>query len=136
MAKGVDNHHPCFVQGDIKVSETLEGMISYDLWDAYRKFSNPNILLIAKTLYKSSEGLTLGELRNETGIVKENVLNHDLTEMRRVWIIKKIDKKYHITKYGAILLESISAIELRLSNNKIKDNLFTPIGSREDLSSN
>ena len=112
------------------MSESFEGMMSYDLWDAYRRFSNTDISLISKILYNSN-GLTLGELRKETGIENENVLNHDLMEMRRVWIVKKIGKKYHITKYGAILLESISTIESRLSNDKIKDNLFTPFGSRE-----
>ena len=117
------------------MSETLESMISYDLWDAYRRFSNTDISLIAKTLYKSN-GLTLGELREKTGIEKENVLNHDLMEMRHVWIVKKMGKKYHLTKYGAILLESVSKIESKLSNNKIKDNLFTPYGSQEDLLSN
>jgi hypothetical protein len=117
------------------VSETLEGMISYDLWDAYRRFSNPDIALIAETLY-NSQGLTLGELRTRTRIENENVLNHGLMEMRRVWIVKKIGKKYHLTKYGAILFESISAIESRLSNNETKDDLFTPFGSRENSSSN
>lgn len=132
------------IKGDSNVSKTLEGKVSYDLWEGYRKFSNTNILKIAEILYEpeNSEGLTLGELREklkkekETEDIKDNVLNHDLMEMRRVWIIKKIDKKYLMTKYGAILFESISAIESRLSNNKIKDNLFTPIGSREDMSCN
>jgi hypothetical protein len=99
-----------------KMTENLEGKISYDLWDAYRKFSNHDIFLIAKVLHESGP-LPLRELRERTHIDNANILNHDLLEMRRVWIVKKIDKKYYLTKYGTILYDSIAEIKRDLSLN-------------------
>jgi len=64
-----------------------------DIWEALRKFANENIMQITKILY--SEGaLTLSEIRDRTGI-STNILNHNLIEMRRVDLVKKIGSKYH-----------------------------------------
>ena len=78
--------------------------------------------LIATKLYYSGP-MTLGELRDKTEAANSNLLNHELLEMRRVSIVKKEDKKYYLTKYGAVLLESLYEIRKRFSENPIEGNL-------------
>jgi predicted transcriptional regulator len=53
--------------------------------------------------------LTLGEIRDKTGI-STNILNHNLIEMRRVDLVKKVGSKYCLTKYGAVLLEGLGEV--------------------------
>lgn len=108
----------------------LIGTKSCNLWDAYRKFANRDISRIADAIY-SKGPLTLGELRAITGI-DTNLLNRDLIEMRKVEIIKKAGKKYHLTVYGGILKESIDKIKSKLSDVDMSG-LFEPIEEQEAL---
>lgn len=90
----------------------VKGTVTCDIWEALRKFANENITQIATTLH--SEGpLTLGELRDQTGI-STNILNHNLIEMRRVDLVKKVGPKYHLTKYGAVLFEGLGEVLAKL----------------------
>ena len=86
----------------------VTGTVTCDIWEALRKFANENIMQCMTVLY--SEGpLTLGELRERTGI-STNILNHNLIEMRRVDLVKKVGSKYCLTKYGAVLLEGMGEV--------------------------
>lgn len=116
------------MKGVILDSELI-GTISCDLWDAYRKFANPHIALIAGTIYGKGP-LTLGELRTLTGI-QTNLLNRNLIEMRRVAIIKKLGKRYCLTTYGGILTESIGKIKSELASAD-ETELFRPIVDKEN----
>ncbi len=90
----------------------VKGTVSCDIWEALRKFANENITQVASTL-KSKGALTLGELRADTGI-STNILNHNLIEMRRVGLVKKIGPKYHMTKYGTVLFEGLGEVLRKL----------------------
>jgi DNA-binding HxlR family transcriptional regulator len=90
----------------------VKGTVSCDIWEALRKFANENITQVAAIL-KSNGAMTLGELRDETGI-STNILNHNLIEMRRVGLVKKVGPKYHMTKYGAVLFEGLGEVLRKL----------------------
>jgi DNA-binding HxlR family transcriptional regulator len=107
-------------ENDIKL---VKGTVSCDIWEALRKFANENITQIAVTL-KSKGAMTLGELREETGI-STNILNHNLIEMRRVGLVKKIGPKYFMTKYGAVLFEGLGEV-LRKLHPISQEILFEP----------
>lgn len=87
----------------------VKGLKQCDLWNAMRKFANHDIALIADVLYQDGP-LSLGELRAKTDLTT-NILNHNLIEMRNVDIVSKVGKKYCLTKYGALLVESIERIK-------------------------
>jgi DNA-binding HxlR family transcriptional regulator len=108
---------------DLSMSEDelFKAMRSYDLWDALRKFANKDITLIARLLY-SNGPQTLGDLRDKTGL-PTNKLNHDLTEMRSVDLVQKIEKKYYLTKYAAVLLDILDRMKNEI---RTKDDLITP----------
>lgn len=89
----------------------VKGTVTCDIWAALRKFANENITQIAKTLLEGP--LTLGELRDKTGI-STNILNHNLIEMRRVDLVIKVGSKYYLTKYGALLFEGLGEVLERL----------------------
>jgi DNA-binding HxlR family transcriptional regulator len=86
----------------------IQGTVTCDVWEALKKFANANINQVAQTLLTQGP-LTLGEIREETGL-STNVLNHNLIEMRRVDLVKKIGPKYYITKYGAVLFEGLDEV--------------------------
>jgi DNA-binding HxlR family transcriptional regulator len=86
----------------------IKGTVTCDIWEALRKFANENIMLITKTLYAEGS-LTLGDIRDKTGI-STNILNHNLIEMRRVDLVKKVGSKYCLTKYGAVLFEGLGEV--------------------------
>jgi len=73
--------------------------------------------------------LTLGELRNQTGI-STNILNHNLTEMKSVGLIQKIGKKYYLTKYGAVLFEELDKLKGKVYEVP-QNNLFKPHAEQE-----
>jgi DNA-binding HxlR family transcriptional regulator len=87
----------------------VEGLKHCDLWISMRKFANPDIALIARVLYEIGPA-TLAQLREETKLTT-NILNHDLIEMRKSELVVKEDKRYAITKYGALLVEAIEQIK-------------------------
>jgi DNA-binding HxlR family transcriptional regulator len=90
------------------IGNEVKGTVTCDIWEALKKFANENITLVAKTLH--TEGpLTLGEIRDKTGI-STNILNHNLIEMRRVDLVKKVGSKYYLTKYGAVLFEGLGEV--------------------------
>lgn len=92
----------------IEGSSEIKGTVTCDIWEALRKFANENIMEITKTLY--TEGpLTLGDIRDKTGI-STNILNHNLIEMRRVDLVKKVGSKYYLTNYGAVLFEGLGEV--------------------------
>ena len=86
----------------------IQGTVTCDVWESLKKFANVNIKQVAQTLLTQGP-LTLGEIREETGL-STNVLNHNLIEMRRVDLVKKVGPKYYITKYGAVLLEGLDEV--------------------------
>ena len=92
----------------IEGSREIKGTVTCDIWEALRKFANENIMEIAKTLYTEGS-LTLGDIRDKTGI-STNILNHNLIEMRRVDLVKKVGAKYCLTKYGAVLFEGLGEV--------------------------
>jgi DNA-binding HxlR family transcriptional regulator len=86
----------------------VKGTVTCDIWEALRKFANENIMQCMTILY--SEGpQTLGDLRERTGI-STNILNHNLIEMRRIDLVKKVGSKYYLTKYGAVLFEGLGEV--------------------------
>lgn len=89
------------------IKTEVKATMTCNIWEALRKFANPDIALIAKDLMDGP--LTLGELRDKTGI-STNILNHNLIEMRRVDLVKKIGPKYYLTKYGAVLFEGLGVV--------------------------
>jgi DNA-binding transcriptional regulator GbsR (MarR family) len=122
---------------DIPTSEGEEfkALRSYDLWESLRKFANRDITLIAQLLH-SSGPLTLGELRDKTRL-PTNKLNHDLTEMRSVDLVKKIEKKYYLTKYAAVLLNVLERIREEIKTIPEED-LIKPLNkeARSDANQN
>jgi DNA-binding HxlR family transcriptional regulator len=108
---------------DNEIIDELVGTKTCNLWEAYRKFANPHIALIATALYDKGP-MTLGELRTVTGI-STNLLNRNLIEMKKVEITKKIGKKYHLTRYGGILKESLDRVKIELSDVG-ENGLFRP----------
>ena len=86
----------------------IKGTVTCDIWEALRKFANENIMEITRTLYTEGS-LTLGDIRDKTGI-STNILNHNLIEMRRVDLVKKVGAKYCLTKYGAVLFEGLGEV--------------------------
>ena len=88
---------------------SVEGLKHCDLWISMRKFANPDISQIARVLYDNGPA-TLAQLREETKLTT-SILNHDLIEMRKSELVVKEDKKYAITKYGALLVEAIEQIK-------------------------
>jgi predicted transcriptional regulator len=95
--------------------ETLKKIISrkdVDIMEGLRKFANKDNLLVAKALQKSSPR-TLSELRSITGI-NTNDLNHRLGTLRNADIVSKVDSKYALTIYGAVLIGAYFEIEASL----------------------
>ena len=86
----------------------VKGTVTCDIWEALRKFANENIMQCMTILY-SDGPQTLGDLRERTGI-STNILNHNLIEMRRVDLVKKVGSKYYLTKYGAVLFEGLGEV--------------------------
>lgn len=105
----------------------VEGLKQCDLWNAMRKFANPDIALIAEILYEKGS-LNFGELRDQTGLTT-NVLNHGLIEMRNTEIAAKVDKSYCLTKYGALLVEAIEHIKNDIFK-ATKEDIFQPAQGR------
>lgn len=101
----------------------VKGLKQCDLWNAMRKFANHDIALIADVLYRDGP-LSFGELRTKTDLTT-NILNHNLIEMRKAEIASKVGKKYCLTRYGTLLVESIE----RIKNDIFKaaeDGIFQP----------
>jgi DNA-binding HxlR family transcriptional regulator len=109
--------------GPVPKGLAVEGLKQCDLWNAMRKFANPDIAQIAEVLYRNGP-LNLGTLRDKTGLTT-NVLNHDLIEMRNAEIVAKIDREYCLTKYGALLIEAIERIKNDIFK-AAKEDIFQP----------
>jgi DNA-binding HxlR family transcriptional regulator len=88
--------------------DEITAIKSCDLWIGLRKFANRDVSLIAKVLFEGGP-LTFSDLTGKTDLSK-NVLNHDLIEMRKAEIIKKVDRVYCLTVYGALLFESLAEL--------------------------
>lgn len=111
----------------MKPENEVEGIITCDIWQALRKFSNKNITQIADAL--KSGPLTLGELRDLTGI-STNILNHSLIEMRNADLVKKIESRYYLTVYGKEILESLEVV-LKKLHPIPKEALFEPYAAQD-----
>jgi hypothetical protein len=83
-----------------------------DFSKALRKFSNINILNIAKILYLEGE-LSFKDLKIKTAL-SVNTLNHALQEMKAAELVVSKEKNYAITNYGAIILIGILYIKENL----------------------
>lgn len=113
--------------------DVLKAVKSCDPWISLKKFANRDIARVGRILY-SDGPQTLGELRDKTGI-ETNKLNHHLIEMKRVELVKKIGKKYYLTKYAALLLDGWDLVKKRLAVEP-EDQLLTvlPYGvPKEDI---
>jgi predicted transcriptional regulator len=100
-------------------------MNSDTLWHSYRKFANKTIYSIAKLLYERP--LSFSNIKKATEL-STNILNHNLIDMRNAHlvILDDIDKKYYLTQYGALLLESSENLKISLKDIDI-EKLFSPI---------
>jgi DNA-binding HxlR family transcriptional regulator len=110
--------------GPAQQAMAVKGLKQCDLWNAMRKFANPDIALIAEILHQDGP-LNFGELRAKTDLTT-SVLNHDLIEMKNVEIVAKLDKKYHITNYGALLVKAIERIKNDIFKSP-EENIFLPV---------
>jgi DNA-binding HxlR family transcriptional regulator len=105
------------------MDDDIMALKTCDLGKALRKFSNKNIVFAARMLHENG-ALPFGELRDAT-VLSTNDLNHALQEMKNADLIIKVDKKYCLTHYGALLLETLEAIMKELSNSP-QDILLMP----------
>lgn len=104
--------------------ELLKAVKSCELWDALRKFANKDVALIARLIYEDGPR-TLGELRDKSGLTT-NKVNHTLIDMRGADLVKKIGRRYYLTKYAAVLLESLNEIRKGVTNIP-EDSLLKPV---------
>jgi DNA-binding HxlR family transcriptional regulator len=99
---------------EIKVTKSCE------LFVALRKFANPNNALVAEVLCKSG-ALEFGEIRVKTKLHTQT-LNHCLSDLRNVEVVKKVGTRYCITVFGALLVDSIEDIKNEIF--KVRENAF------------
>lgn len=108
----------------ITEDEMLKAVKSCELWDALRKFANKDVTRIARIIHEEGPK-TLGELRDETELTT-NQVNHTLIDMRNVDLVRKIGKRYYLTKYGAVLLNALDEVRKGVTSIP-EDLLFKPI---------
>ena len=110
----------------ISEDELIKATINLDIAQAIRKFTNKNIMLVAKALHINGS-LTFGELQKYTGL-STNLLNHALHEMKKVNLVMPIDKRYYLTKYCVLLLEAINRLRIEVKSTSDEDDgLFAPV---------
>jgi len=112
-------------KGDLQASGfEFTGKRKYNLQESLRKFANKNVLLIAKAL-KNDSGLTLGDLRDVTGL-STSALNHALYDMKNADLVIVDNRRYYLTRYSIVLLDTLD----KLRHNIIEindDELFLPV---------
>jgi DNA-binding HxlR family transcriptional regulator len=123
--KKITQEDPHETRDTLIQEQAIKALKHCDLWSALRKFANPDIALISKALYQSDHPMSFGEIRDITGL-STNVLNHDLTEMRKSDIATRVDKNYCITHYGALLVGAIEQIKSEVFHAP-REKLFEPV---------
>jgi hypothetical protein len=105
----------------------LAGRKTCDVSKAMSKLYKNSSKNIAKILYDDRGGQGFGDLQAETGLTR-NKLNHELISMRNLDLVKLVDGKYHLTWYGALLLENADLCERALAGID-EGKLFEPFDS-------
>ena len=114
------------VGSSVSKDELIRATINIDIAQALRKFTNKNIMLVAKAL-RLKISLTFGELQKDTGL-STNILNHTLHEMKKVNLVIQVDKRYYLTKYCALLLDAINRLRIEVQSNSFEgEGLFAPV---------
>jgi hypothetical protein len=105
----------------------LAGRKTCDVSKAMSKLYKNSSKNIARILYEDRSGQGFGDLQAETGL-NRNKLNHELISMRNLDLVKLVDGRYHLTWYGALLLENAALCERALAEID-EDRLFEPVDS-------
>jgi hypothetical protein len=105
----------------------LAGRKTCDVSKAMSKLYKNSSKNIARILYEDRSGQGFGDLQAETGL-NRNKLNHELISMRNLDLVKLVDGKYHLTWYGALLLENAALCERALAEID-EYRLFEPVDS-------
>ena len=93
-----------------------------DLGKAFKRLFKEETLSIVMAIYKSGP-MTPLEIRKITNLA-EDALNRDLIDMKNNGLIRKVEGRYYLTKYGAVLLEASEGIRAALKNIG-EDKLFS-----------
>jgi DNA-binding HxlR family transcriptional regulator len=113
------------VSSNVSNDELIRATINIDIAQALRKFTNKNIMLVAKALHLKIS-LTFGELQKDTGL-STNILNHTLHEMKKVNLVIQVDKRYYLTKYCVLLLDAINRLRMEVKSSSFEgEGLFAP----------
>jgi len=121
----IENNSDSTINGTYN-EDVIKATINLDVVQALKKFTNKNIMLVAKLL-RLNGSLTFGELQNKTAL-SINLLNHALHEMKKSNLVTQISKRYYLTKFCAVLLDSIDRLRIEIRNISAEnDELFAPV---------
>ena len=121
----IENNSDSTINGTYN-EDVIKATINLDIVQALKKFTNKNIMLVAKLL-RLNGSLTFGELQNKTAL-SINLLNHALHEMKKSNLVTQISKRYYLTKFCAVLLDSIDRLRIEIRNISAEnDELFAPV---------
>lgn len=94
-----------------------------DLWRAIKKFSNKYVMTTVQAVYDKGPQ-NFREIQEATKL-ETNDINHALHDLKALsLVIQKDDKRYYLTKYCVILIESLNLLKDHLSTS---DTLFEPL---------
>jgi DNA-binding HxlR family transcriptional regulator len=114
------------MRSSVSKDELIRATINIDIPQTLRKFTNKNIMLVAKALH-SKGPLNFSELQKETDL-STNLQNHALHEMKKTNLVIQVDRQYYLTRYCVLLLEAINRLRIEVKNTTIKDDgLFAPV---------